>query len=51
MADLNKGLQDWMKGKGYEDLNQFRGKLALKSNDKASMLMRTQFMNYFAEIK
>ncbi|MBQ2539177.1 MAG: dihydroorotate dehydrogenase-like protein [Bacteroidales bacterium] len=51
MADLNKGLQDWMKGKGYEDINQFRGKLALKSNDKASMLMRTQFMNYFAEIK
>lgn len=51
MADLNKGLQDWMKKKGYEDISQFRGKLALKANDKASMLMRTQFMNYFAEIK
>jgi len=51
MSDLNKGLQDWMKQKGYEDISQFRGKLALKANDKASMLMRTQFMNYFAEIK
>ena len=51
MSDLNKGLQDWMKQKGYEDISQFRGKLALKSNDKAAMLMRTQFMNYFAEIK
>ncbi len=51
MADLNKGLQEWMKQKGYESVSQFRGKLALKANDKASMLMRTQFMNYFAEIK
>jgi len=51
MADLNKGLQDWMKKKGYEEISQFRGKLSLKANDKASMLMRTQFMNYFAEIK
>lgn len=51
MADLNKGLQDWMKQKGYEEIDQFRGKLALKAGDKASVLMRTQFMNYFAQIK
>lgn len=51
MADLNKGLQDWMKQKGYDDIGKFHGKLALKAGDKASMLMRTQFMNYFAEIK
>jgi dihydroorotate dehydrogenase (fumarate) len=48
---LNNGLEEWMKQKGYENIEQFRGKLALKNNDKASMLMRTQFMNYFADIK
>lgn len=51
VADLNSGLQEWMRRKGYENIGQFRRKLALKANDKASMLMRTQFMNYFAEIR
>ena len=48
---LNDELQAWMSGKGYESIDQFRGKVAMRPNDKASMLMRTQFMNYFAEIK
>ena len=30
--------------------SQFRGKLAVQPNDKASVAMRTQFMKYFAEI-
>ena len=51
VKELNAGLQDWMGQKGYENIDQFRGKLALKQSDKASMLMRTQFMNYFADIK
>ena len=51
MKTLNDELLDWMSRKGYESVDQFRGKLAMKPNDKASMLMRTQFMNYFAEIK
>jgi hypothetical protein len=51
VKELNAGLQDWMAQKGYENIDQFRGKLALKQSDKASMLMRTQFMNYFADIK
>lgn len=51
VKELNAGLQDWMVQKGYENIDQFRGKLALKQSDKASMLMRTQFMNYFADIK
>jgi dihydroorotate dehydrogenase (fumarate) len=51
MKELNSGLQSWMEQKNYDCIDQFRGKLALKQTDKASMLMRTQFMNYFAEIK
>ena len=51
MRTLNTELQQWMEHKGYESIDQFKGKLALRPSDKASMLMRTQFMNYFAEIK
>jgi hypothetical protein len=40
-----------MERKGYESIDQFKGKLSMRPNDKASMLMRAQFMNYFAEIK
>ena len=51
MKELNGGLQSWMEQKNYECIDQFRGNLALKQSEKASMLMRTQFMNYFADIK
>lgn len=51
MRDLNNGLKEWMAKKGYENIAQFRGKLALASNEKASLTMRTQFMRYFSEIK
>lgn len=51
MKELNQGLRQWMEQKGYERIDQFRGKLALKPNDQASMLMRTQFMNYYADIR
>ena len=51
MRTLNDQLKEWMGRKGYESVDQFRGKLAMKTGDKASMLMRTQFMNCFAEIR
>ena len=51
MKTLNEGLQAWMEKKGYESIDQFRGKLAVKQNETASMVMRTQFMRYFAEIQ
>ncbi len=51
MRTLNEQLAGWMERKGYESIDQFKGKLAMKPSDKASMLMRTQFMNYFADIK
>ncbi len=48
---LNQGLQDWMAKKGYSSIADFKGKLAFKPNEKAAMLMRTKYMNYFGEIK
>lgn len=50
MRTLNDGLKEWMKGKGYESIDQFRGQLAVKANDQASMFFRTQFMKHFAEL-
>jgi dihydroorotate dehydrogenase (fumarate) len=50
LRQLNDGLQAWMQRKGYDEIKQFRGKLAVQPNDKASVAMRTQFMKYFAEI-
>ena len=50
LRQLNDGLQAWMQKKGYEEISQFRGKLAVRPNDNASIAMRTQFMKYFAEI-
>ena len=50
LRDLNEGLVSWMQRKGYDNLQQFRGKFAVQPTDKASVAMRTQFMKYFAEI-
>ena len=50
LKKFNDGLADWMTRKGYSSIDQFRGKLAVQPNEKASVAMRTQFMKYFAEI-
>lgn len=50
LREFNDGLSRWMERKGYDSIDQFRGKLAVQPNDKASVAMRTQFMKYFAEI-
>lgn len=47
---LTNGLRKWMEEKGYESIDQFRGKMSVPPHDKASIAMRTQFMRYFAEI-
>ena len=50
LRELNDGLVAWMQRKGYDSLQQVRGKLAVQPSEKASVAMRTQFMRYFAEI-
>ncbi len=42
MGRLNEGLREWMAKRGYEHIDDFRGKLALKSNDNVSMMLRTE---------
>ena len=48
---LNSGLSEWMAKKGYDKIDDFRGKMSIPTSEKASIAMRTQFMRYFAEIK
>ena len=50
LRELNDGLRAWMEAKGFDSVQQFRGRLAVAPADKASVAMRTQFMKYFAEI-
>jgi hypothetical protein len=39
-----------MEEKGFDSLSQFRGNMAVKPNEEASMFFRTQFMKHFAQI-
>jgi dihydroorotate dehydrogenase (fumarate) len=50
LRTLDSGLKDWMQRKGYNNVSDFRSKLAVMPTEKASVAMRTQFMKYFAEI-
>lgn len=50
VRQLNDGLIHWMQAKGYDSLDQFRGKLAMKSGEKNSLLMRTQFMSQYNDV-
>lgn len=51
IAEANKVLTDWMSEKGFQSLDEFRGKLAVEKNEKSSAFHRVQFMKYFANIK
>lgn len=51
ISDANKMLQDWMSEKGFQSIEEFRGKLAVERNEKSSAFHRVQFMKYFANIK
>lgn len=47
----NEFLKHWMEEKNYHKLNDFRGRLAIDKNDKASTFYRVQFMKYFSGIE
>jgi dihydroorotate dehydrogenase (fumarate) len=47
----NNKLQQWMKEKGYNKLNDFRGQLAIEKNSTASTFFRVQYMKYYAGIE
>lgn len=44
-------LHEWMEGRGYNYVDQFRGLLSQSATDKPEVYERMQFMRYFSEIK
>ncbi|MDZ7739406.1 MAG: dihydroorotate dehydrogenase-like protein [Bacteroidales bacterium] len=45
------GLNDWMEDKGYNSIDQFRGRMSQEESSDPSSYERIQFMKYFSEIK
>lgn len=44
-------ITDWMEDRGYNYIDQFRGKLSQPATDNPEVYERLQFMRYFSEIK
>ncbi len=44
-------LNDWMEDKGFNYIDQFRGKLSQSESQNPEVFERMQFMRYFSEIK
>lgn len=43
-------LEKWMIGKGYNSINDFRGKFSSEKQKDASIYQRSQFMKYFSSV-
>jgi len=44
-------VTDWMEDRGYNYIDQFRGKLSQSASENPEVYERLQFMRYFSEIK
>ncbi len=44
-------IHEWMEGRGYNYIDQFRGKLSQSVTEHPEVYERMQFMRYFSEIK
>ncbi len=51
LLDMSKFVSDWMESKGFNYIEQFRGRLSQESTDNPDIYERMQFMKYFSEIK
>jgi dihydroorotate dehydrogenase (fumarate) len=51
VLDVLKFVNDWMESKGFNYIDQVRGKLSQAANENANAYERMQFMKYFSEIK
>ena len=51
ISEANARLVQWMEEKGFKNIDEFKGKLAVRKNDNSSAFHRVQFMKYFAGIK
>ena len=50
IADALAGLQAWQQGKGFDKLNDYRGKMSAADSENADKLTRVQFLKYFGSI-
>jgi len=51
ISDIINYLSDWMDDKGFNYVDQFRGKLSQSESQNPEVFERMQFMRYFSEIK
>ena len=47
ITEINHGIAQWMEEKGYAEIAEFKGKLAIK-NEHVTLYERAQFMKYFS---
>ena len=46
-----KKLESWMSDKGFDSVEQFRGKITQEYGDDPAVFERMQFMKHFSEIR
>jgi len=51
LATMTNYLTDWMEDRGFNYVDQFRGKLSQAATENPDVYERLQFMRYFSEIK
>ncbi len=51
ISEIINFLSNWMEEKGFNYIDQFRGKLSQSESQNPEMYERMQFMRYFSEIK
>lgn len=51
IVEMKKELENWMEEKGFNYIDQFRGRLSREESDNAEIYERLQFMKYFSEIQ
>ena len=51
VENANNLLRQWMEEKKYHKINDFKGRLAIDKNDRASSFFRVQYMKYFSGIE
>ncbi len=51
IVEMLKNVEDWMDKKGYNYIDQFKGKMSQTESEHPAAYERIQFMKYFSEIK
>ncbi len=51
ILDMTKFVSDWMESKGFNYVDQFRGRLSQENSLHPDVYERMQFMKYFSDIK